>query len=108
MAHTNYNNVSNKTKPNVTNVAPAAQPEPATAAPVPEPEAPSAATIGTVFDCKKLNVRTNPNVNAQVLFTINKGTEVKIDLEESTAEWYKVLVNHQEGFCMKKYITLPQ
>lgn len=111
MSHTNYNGMSNKTKPATTNVSPVTPPEPdETLAPAtvvetltsPEP------IIGTVFDCNKLNVRKNPNTTSAILFTITKDTKVEINLEESTTEWYKVIVNGQEGFCMKKYITLPQ
>lgn len=120
MSHTNYNNVSNKTKPNATNVAPAVQPEPATTTPVTQPETTSVtpttvetptqpeAIFGTVCDCKNLNIRKNPDANSQILFAVPKDAKVKIDLDSSTAEWYKVFVNDQEGFCMKKFITLPQ
>ena len=118
MSHTNYNNVSSKTNHDKTNVAPV-QPEPATTtAPVVIPEttpATPAATVtppepvfGRVFDCKNLNIRKNPTTTSQILFTIPKDTLVEIDVEASTAEWYKVVVNDKEGFCMKQFVTLPQ
>ena len=117
MSHTNYNNVSAKTKDNNAPVTPVAPATPvtvtadATAAQnviVPETPAQPEVVFGTVYDCKKLNIRKSPNANAQVLFTIPKDTKVKIDLNESTVEWYKVTVNNKVGFCMKKYISLPQ
>lgn len=119
MSHTNYNNVSNKARNENVNVnatpaqpeAPAAViPDAATTAPVTAPEAPAQpeAIFGMVCDCKNLNIRKNPNVNSQILFTVPNGAKIKIDLGLSTAEWYKVTVNSKEGFCMKKYISLPQ
>lgn len=121
MSHTNYNNMSNKTKTNTPNVAPSAQPETTVTTPAIQPEATMVtatvvetatlpeAIVGTVVNCKKLNVRKNPDANSQVLFTIDKDAEVLIYLESSTAEWYKVLANGLEGFCMKKFVaTLPQ
>lgn len=104
MSHTNYNAVSNKkTDENVPNLA-AATPQPETTivpevAPAPEP------VIGTVANCTKLNIRKNPNPNAQVICVIDKGAQVLIIPEESTEEWYKVDIGGQEGFCMKKYMT---
>jgi uncharacterized protein YgiM (DUF1202 family) len=101
MSHTNYNGITSKNDNRASNVNAPVQPEPETV----EQEA---YISGTVFGCMKLNVRKDPNINADILFTIDKDTEVTIDTEESTAEWYKVFVNDQEGFCMKKYISLPQ
>lgn len=62
---------------------------------------------GTVFNCEQLRVRREPNTNAHVLCTIPKETKLIIKEEESTNEFYKVLLtNGVEGFCMKKFITV--
>ena len=61
---------------------------------------------GIVTGCSKLNVRAEPNLDADVILVIEKDSEVVIDLEESTDEWYRVYVGEEEGFCMKKYITI--
>lgn len=112
MGHTNYNNMSNKTKNenvNTTHDQPKyAVDETPMVAVTPETHDQPESIFGTVYDCKNLNIRKHPNTNSQILFTVSKGTKIKIDVESSTAEWYKILVNDQEGFCMKKYISLPQ
>lgn len=76
-----------------------------TAAPVVEavPEIPA---IGVVTNCTKLNVRIKPEPGAQIVTVIDAGTQVEIDVEKSTAEWYKVLVpSVNEGYCMRKFIN---
>lgn len=105
MKHTNYNAVSNKKtddKPVVLST-PDDTAVNTPAAPVqPEP------VFGFVTGCAKLNVRENPSIDAPVLLVIAKDTDVIIVPEESTAEWYKVYANEQEGFCMKKYIEIDK
>lgn len=61
---------------------------------------------GVVTGCTKLNVRAEPNLDAKVVRVIEKGRSVHIDLDESTDEWYAVYVGEEEGFCMKKFITI--
>lgn len=65
--------------------------------------------IGVVANCERLNVREKPTVMADVLYLIYKGSEVVINKEGSTKDFYKVeLSSGVEGFCMKKYIVLQQ
>ena len=62
--------------------------------------------LGVVTECVKLNVRDEPDVNADILCTILLGSEVAIDEEESTDDFYKVCTETGvEGFCMKQYIN---
>ena len=57
--------------------------------------------------CTKLNVRKLPNPNGQVLCVITEGTEVQIDLDKSTIDWFKVCTNAGvSGYCMKKFIAV--
>lgn len=66
---------------------------------------------GTVADCAKLNVRAKPNLNADVVFVVEKGVKVCINKKKSTKEFYCVSsADGQDiiGFCMKKYITVEQ
>lgn len=59
-----------------------------------------------VVNCDKLNVRMNPEKDANVLLIINKDDKVTI-LEESNEVFYKVkLANNTEGYCMKKFIDI--
>lgn len=73
---------------------------------VPEPEeAPT--VIGTVVDCVRLRVRESASSNAEVICEIPKDSEVMVDENESTEEFYKVCTGSgAEGFCMKKFIAL--
>lgn len=66
---------------------------------------PAEPVFGAVV-CDKLNVRKKPNISAEVLLKINRGTKVKIDTEKSTKEWYKVVTKGVDGYCMKKFIEL--
>jgi uncharacterized protein YgiM (DUF1202 family) len=78
-------------------------------APVVEPETKveDDELIGVVIDCVKLNVRAEASVNADVVTEISVGTEVMVDIFESTAEFYKVVTEAGvEGFCMKKFINI--
>mgnify|MGYP002685185427 CR=1 FL=1 len=63
--------------------------------------------IGLVSNCKKLNVREKPTVEAPVVCEIVCRTELMIDEKESTEEFYKVYTAAGiEGFCMKKFIAI--
>ncbi len=64
---------------------------------------------GVVTDCLKLNVRKDPDGDADVLVVINALSEVTVDMDASTDEFYKVRTAAGiEGFCMKKYIALKR
>ena len=83
-----------------------AEPEPEVVPEEPEtePEAPQRKT-GRVFNCAKLNVRQEPKATASVVCEISCHTEVEIDEEESTDDFYKIYTaSGIEGFCMKSYI----
>lgn len=63
--------------------------------------------------CKnKLNVRKEPSKNSEVLCVINKDTQVAVDIVNSTDDFYKVIIDHNnklvEGYCMKQFITVKQ
>lgn len=61
---------------------------------------PKPAMIGVATNCKKLNVREEPNKNAAVVEVVNAGTEFKI--EDEVNGFYKV----NNGYVMKDYISL--
>lgn len=63
--------------------------------------------IGVVLNCPKLNIRKEPNTNADVVFVADNSTELVIDEFTSTEDWFSVCTdNGIEGFCMKKYIAI--
>lgn len=78
--------------------------------PVAEPEvevAPPPAPVDGVVTAAKLNVRKQPNPNAQVVSVIKQNSKVQIDKSASTAEWYKVYTSAGvDGYCMKKFISV--
>ena len=60
---------------------------------------------GTVANCSKLNVRVKPDATADVLCVINAATELEINVNESTPEWFRVITaTGVEGYCMRKFI----
>ena len=64
---------------------------------------------GVVTDCLKLNVRKAPSINAEVAAVIPALTEVVIDMDKSTADFYRVSATDGiQGFCMKKFIAVRQ
>lgn len=66
-------------------------------------------TYGVVIDCLRLNIRTEPDKEADVATIVTCLDEVEVDLDASTDEWYAVCtVTGIEGFCMKKFIAIRQ
>lgn len=65
--------------------------------------------IGHVVDCTKLNVRKDPDADAEILGTIPAGAEVMIDESESTDDFYNVCAaSGFEGFCVKRFIAVEE
>lgn len=64
-------------------------------------------TVGFVDGCECLRVRKESNVDSEELCIINKASEVVIDLDNSTDDFYKVKTSEGvEGYCMKKFIII--
>lgn len=71
-----------------------------------EPEA-KKKIAGIVTNCVRLNVRKEPDFDADILCTIDVSTNLIIDEEESTDEFYKICTSAGiEGYCVKTYITI--
>ncbi len=65
--------------------------------------------IGFVTNCKKLNIREEPRIDAAIVCEVDYQTELTIDENESTEEFYKVFTAAGiEGFCMKNFITIQK
>lgn len=59
-----------------------------------------------VSNCKRLNVRTAPTTDSDVICIIRSGTSLKVDFQESNDNWYKVCTSSGvEGYCMRDYVT---
>lgn len=64
---------------------------------------------GIVTNCNLLNVRKEPNSDAEVLFTIPYSTKVVIENYYSTDDFYKICTaSGMEGFCMKTYVAIQE
>lgn len=64
-------------------------------------------TVGVVDDCTMLNVRKEPDAEAEIVCVLKVQSEVTIDEKESTKDFYKICTAAgAEGFCMKKFIRI--
>lgn len=71
-----------------------------------EEEKTGAVAPAVVVDCAQLNVRQEPNKTAKVVCVIAKGTEVQVDVENSTEDFYKISTSDKEGYCVKQFISI--
>ena len=63
--------------------------------------------LGVVTNCRRLNVREEPNKDSNILTTIDSGKSVTIYSDESTDGWYRVSIeDNVKGYCMKEYISI--
>lgn len=63
--------------------------------------------IGVVANCRKLNVRKAPFVDADIACVINEDTFVEVNELESTEDFYKVCTAAGvNGYCMKDFIEI--
>lgn len=68
-----------------------------------------AAASGVVTDCLRLNVRSKPSPDGEVLAVLDAFSEVVVDSGSSTGAFCKIrTAAGVEGFCMKKYIALQR
>lgn len=75
--------------------------------PVVTPDPEPTPILGVVAGCEKLNVREEASLEAGVVCELVKNTEVMIDEENSTNDFYKICTGAGvEGFCMNKFITI--
>lgn len=62
--------------------------------------------FGTVTNCARLNVRAIPNPNGTVVCVLDANSELEIDYDNSTTEWYSVCTAAGiKGYCMRKFIA---
>lgn len=62
-----------------------------------------------VVNCGRLNVRIRPSIESDVLCVVESGTEMKVDVENSTDTWIKVLEPNgagSSGYCMREFLLL--
>lgn len=59
---------------------------------------------GIIQNCELLNCRKEASSNSEILKVFNKNDKIKI-LDE-VGEFYKVLSDNTEAYCMKKFIKI--
>ena len=65
-----------------------------------------AVATGVVANCAKLNVRSKPSTNGDVVTVLNAGDEISIDVDKSTDEWLKIrTIAGVKGYCMRKFVS---
>lgn len=108
MARKNYSKMS--TQPSVEPAVEAEEievTETVSEEPVVETEVVKEPVIGLVSGCGKLNIRTKPTTSSDVVYEAVLKSELVIDLDKSTNDWYNVCTPAGvEGYCMKKFVTL--
>ncbi len=66
----------------------------------------SISKMGIVVNCEKLNVRNEPDKNADIVQIIDASSKVEISLNDSTDEFYKVYTETgMSGYCKKQYVN---
>lgn len=101
MGKKNYNEISKKTdNVEVVDTVEETAEETVVEAPVEKKE--PKIVKGVVDHCEQLRVRKESSTTSDIVKIIAKGAKVKVNLDESTDDFYKV----QDGFCMKNFITL--
>ena len=61
---------------------------------------------GVVVNCAKLNVRAKPEANAEVVHVLDTMSEIVINVNKSTEEWFSVCTaSGVEGYCMRKFVN---
>lgn len=57
-------------------------------------------------NCLRLHVHSEPNVDSDIVCKLRYMTEVLIDSEQSTEDFYKIYTAiGAEGFCQKELVT---
>ena len=58
-------------------------------------------------NCLRLHVHSEPRLDSEIVCKIRYLTEVLIDLDQSTEDFYKIYTAiGAEGFCQKELVTI--
>lgn len=62
-----------------------------------------------VANCLRLHIFTEPNMESDIVCKVRYLTEVAVDMDNSTEDFYKVYTaTGAEGFCRKDLVTLKK
>lgn len=60
-----------------------------------------------VVNCLRLHIYSEPRLDSDVVCKIRYATEVEVDFDNSTEDFYKIYTAiGAEGFCQKELITI--
>lgn len=60
-----------------------------------------------IVNCLRLHIFSEPNSESEIVCKIRYLTEVAIDLDNSTEDFYKIYTAiGAEGFCKKSHVTI--
>lgn len=60
-----------------------------------------------VVDCLRLHIFAEPNLESEIVCKIRYATEVMVDMDNSTEDFYKIYTAiGAEGFCKKDQIII--
>jgi uncharacterized protein YgiM (DUF1202 family) len=60
-----------------------------------------------VSNCLRLHIHSEPSLDSEIVCKVRYLTEVEIDPDNSTEDFYKIYTAiGAEGFCLKDHITL--
>lgn len=60
-----------------------------------------------IVNCLRLHIHVEPDLNSEIVCKVRYLTEVEIDKEKSTENFYKIYTAiGAEGFCQKELITI--
>lgn len=60
-----------------------------------------------VANCLRLHIHSKPDLDSEIVCKVRYLTEVAIDIDKSTANFYKICTAiGAEGFCEKELITI--
>lgn len=60
-----------------------------------------------VANCLRLHIHSEPSLESEIVCKVRYLTEVEIDPDNSTEDFYKIYTAiGAEGFCLKDHITL--
>jgi hypothetical protein len=63
--------------------------------------------LNGVVNCLRLHIHTEPDLNSDIVCKIRYLTEVMIDPNNSTEEFYKIYTAiGAEGFCKKEHVIV--
>ena len=60
-----------------------------------------------VVNCLRLHIHSEPSTDSEIVCKVRYLTEVMIDLDKSTEDFYKIYTAiGAEGFCEKELVTI--